>query len=350
VVGNIKIGTRLVGPGEPCFVIAEAGVNHNGDMEMARELVRVAARSGADAVKFQTFKAEDLATENAPKAEYQKSGGSALESQQEMLRRLELSEEDHHELMALSQEEGIVFMSSPFDDGSADLLGTLGIPAIKIPSGEITNIPFLRRLSAMRMPLILSTGMADLVEVTVAVSAIRESGNPPLALLHCVSNYPADPADCNLHAMRTLVAAFNVPVGFSDHTDGGTIALAAVALGACVIEKHFTLDRDLPGPDHKASLDPTQLRDYVQNIRSVESSLGNGIKKPVPSELETAAVARKSVVAAVAIQKGTRLESGMLAVRRPGTGLPPSSLPELIGRCALYPIAKGNLLRHDQLS
>ncbi|MBI5426103.1 MAG: N-acetylneuraminate synthase [Opitutae bacterium] len=346
----MQIGGRRVGGGQPCFVIAEAGVNHNGDLALARELVRVAARAGADAVKFQTFRAAQLATADAPKAGYQKAATAPEETQQEMLRKLELSDAAHHELKALCAEHGIMFMSSPFDESCADFLHALGVDALKVPSGEITNTPYLTHLARLGVPLILSTGMATLEEVRAAVAAVARGGPVSLALLHCVSNYPAAPAGCNLRAMATMQREFGVPVGFSDHTLGIEVALAAVALGACVVEKHFTLDRSMPGPDHPASLDPAQLAEFVGAIRRVESALGDGIKAPLPSEAETAAVARKSVVAACDIAVGTKIRAEMLVCRRPGTGMPPSRLEELVGRSARVAIAAGSLLREDLVS
>lgn len=350
MVTEMQIGRRRVGVGQPCFIIAEAGVNHNGDVALARELVRVAARAGADAVKFQTFRAAQLATADAPKAGYQKAAGAPEETQQEMLRKLELSDAAHHELKALCAELGIMFMSSPFDESCADFLHGLGVDALKVPSGEITNTPYLTHLARLGTPLILSTGMATLEEVRAAVAAVARGGRVPLALLHCVSNYPAAPAGCNLRAMATMQREFGVPVGFSDHTLGTDVALGAVALGACIIEKHFTLDRNMSGPDHKASLDPQQLTDFVRSIRAVESALGDGIKSPLPSEAETAAVARKSVVAARDIVAGATIEAEMLVCRRPGTGLAPSQMEKLVGRRARVAIAAGSLLREEMIS
>jgi N-acetylneuraminate synthase len=350
MVTEIRIGSRHLGVGHPCFIIAEAGVNHNGDIALARELVRVAASAGADAVKFQTFRAAQLATADAPKAGYQKSFGAPEETQQEMLRKLELSDAAHHELKQLCGELGIMFMSSPFDEACADFLHQLGVDALKIPSGEITNTPYLAHLARLGRPLILSTGMANLEEVRVALAAVEQCGRVPIALLHCVSNYPAPAAGCNLRAMATMQREFGVPVGFSDHTLGADVALAAVALGACVLEKHFTLDRNLPGPDHEASFNPTQLAEFVRSVRAVESALGNGVKTPLPAEAETAAVARKSVVAACDIPAGAKLTTDVLACRRPGTGIPPTQLETLIGRSARAAIAAGAMLRHDMLS
>ncbi len=341
---EIAIGARRVGPDQPCFLIAEAGVNHNGDLELARRLVDAAADAGANAVKFQTFSADRLATAAAPQADYQRRNTGIEESQYSMLKRLELSEEAHRELLRHCQRRGILFLSSPFDEESADFLETLGLPAFKIPSGEITNTPFLAHIARKGKPIILSTGMSTLDEVRVAVETIRRAGDPPLALLHCVSNYPAAPEDINLRAMATLHEAFCVPVGYSDHTDGVEIALAAVALGACIIEKHFTLDRNLPGPDHKASLEPAELTSLAAAIRRVEAALGDGVKRPAKCEADAARVARKSLVAARDLSAGSVLRREDLAIRRPGTGLPPSALARVVGMLAKEDIAAGTIL------
>lgn len=344
---EIEIDGRKIGPGHPCFVIAEAGVNHNGSCEMAHALVDVAAEAGADAVKFQTFKAERIVTPDAPKADYQLQTTGVSESQYEMLRRLELSRELHQELMAYCQKKGILFMSTPFDDESADFLAELGIPVFKIASGEITNLPFLDHVARKRKPMIVSTGMAGLGEVETAVNTIEKAGNRSLALLHCVSNYPTDPADANLRAMHTMATAFGVPVGYSDHTLGIEVAIAAVALGACVIEKHITLDRNLPGPDHRVSVEPDELVSLVRAVRVVEAALGHGRKEPAASETKTAAVARKSLVAARDLPAGTRLTKELVSIKRPGTGQPPSMLPHLIGRVLRVDVQAGTILRDE---
>lgn len=346
----ISIAGRNVGPNHPCFIIAEAGVNHNGSLESARQLIDVAVQAGADAVKFQTFKAERLATPDAPKAEYQLRNTGGTESQYEMLQRLELSEDAHRDLLTYCQERGILFMSTPFDEGSADFLDELNIAVFKIPSGEVTNLPFVEHVARKQKPLIVSTGMADLNEVETAVRTIEASGNPSLILLHCVSNYPASSADANLRAMQTMQETFNVAVGYSDHTLGIEVALAAVALGACVIEKHFTLSRDLPGPDHRASLEPEELAAMVRGIRTVEAALGHGRKEPAASEAEIAAVARRSLVAALDLSAGTELTERMIAIRRPGTGLPAAMLSEIVGRRLRVPARAGALLTLEMLS
>jgi N-acetylneuraminate synthase len=301
-------------------------------------------------VKFQTFKAERMVTRDAPKAEYQKQPTDVAESQYDMLRRLELSPEIHRELLAYCDDRGILFMSSPFDEESADLLAELDVAAFKIPSGEITNLPFLAHVARKGKPMIVSTGMSYLSEVEAAVRTIEQAGNRQLVLLHCVSNYPADPADVNLTAMGTMATAFGMPVGFSDHTAGIEVPLAAVALGACVIEKHLTLERDLPGPDHRASLEPDGFAAMVLGIRTVEAALGHGRKEPAPSEANTASVARKSLVAARDIPTGTMLTEELISIKRPGTGLPPVMMPYLIGRIVRVPVPAGALMSLEMLA
>lgn len=328
----VTAGSRQIGRGHPCFIIAEAGVNHNGSMDLARRLIDAAHAAGADAVKFQTFQAEKLISASAPKAEYQARQTGSEQSQLEMVKSLELSFDDFRRLKAHCDQKGILFLSTPFDEASADFLHELGVPLIKVPSGELTNLPLLEHLAAKRTPLIVSTGMASLEEVAGALTYIRENGNPSVVLLHCVSNYPASAADVNLRAMETMAHAFRVPVGYSDHTLGPEIAIAAVSLGACVIEKHFTLDRSLAGPDHQASSTPDELADLVRSVRAVESAFGDGRKEPATSEANTAAVARKSLVAASALRAGTILTPEMIAIKRPGTGLSPALFYDLVGR------------------
>jgi len=348
-VRQVEIAGHRIGPGQPCFIIAEAGVNHNGNFDLAQQMVEVAARCGADAVKFQTFKAERLVAPNAPKAGYQLRATLTDESQFEMLRRLELSAAAHRELMHHCQKQGLLFMSTPFDEESADLLQDLGVALFKIPSGEITNLPFLAHVGCKGRPMIVSTGMSSLEEVAAAVRTIEEAGNRDLILLHCVSDYPANPADANLRAMSTMSETFHVPVGYSDHTPGIEVALAAVAMGACVIEKHFTLDRNLPGPDHRASLEPGELAALVRGIRIVEAALGHGRKEPAASEASAAAVARRSIVAAHDIPAGARLTGDMLTIKRPGTGLAPAMRSHLVGRIAAQDIPTNTILTWEMI-
>ncbi|MEO5335305.1 MAG: N-acetylneuraminate synthase [Magnetospirillum sp. WYHS-4] len=331
------------------FVIAEAGVNHNGDLALALDLVEAAAQAGADAVKFQIFKAAALATAAAPKAGYQRRTTAGAESQVEMLRGLELGEDDFRVLAERCSERGIRFLASPFDEASLDfLVQELDVPVLKLPSGEITNGPFLVRAAQSGRPIILSTGMSTLDEVRDALGLLAwgyggKKGPVPedlailrdrITLLHCTSEYPAPFQDVNLRAMDTMRAAFGLPVGFSDHTPGIAAALAATALGATVVEKHFTLDRGLPGPDHRASLEPGELAAMVEGIRQVEAALGDGVKTPRSSELETRAVARRSLVAIRPIRKGEALTADNLGAKRPGGGLSPMRFWDLEGRPA----------------
>ena len=345
----VRIGDRLVGEGKPCFIIAEAGVNHNGDVNLAKKLVDTAKEAGADAVKFQTFRAEEVVTKNAEKAEYQKGTTGAEESQFEMVKKLELTEGEFEELFDYAQKIGIVFLSSPFDKRSVDLLDELGVPAFKVGSGEITNFPLLRHIARKGKPIILSTGMSTLDEVEEALKVIRGEGAEEIILLHCVSCYPARVEDMNLRAMETLRRAFKLPVGLSDHTLGITIPVAAVALGACVIEKHFTLDKSLPGPDHRASLEPVELKEMVTAIRDVERALGDGIKQPTVEEEENKKVGRRSIVARVAIPKGTIISQEMLDIKRPGTGLEPKYMNSILGKKAKIDIKQNALVPWNNL-
>lgn len=346
----IVINGRAVGPGHPCLIIAEAGVNHNGDLDTAFRLVDAAIASGADVVKFQTFQTASLVTPTAAKADYQQQATGADESQYAMLKRLELPFDAFRQLMRYCRRKRILFLSTPFDEESADFLDRLGVAAFKIPSGELTNLPFLKRVAGYRKPMIVSTGMASLAEVNTAVRTIRETGPAALALLHCVSSYPADPATVNLRAMQTMATAFRVPIGFSDHTAGLEIAAAAVALGACIVEKHFTLDRRQVGPDHQASIEPHELAALVRTLRNVERALGDGHKRPELCETSVSRAARKSLVAARDLPAGTLLEECHLVVRRPGTGLSPALLPKVCGRVLRVAVAQGTPLTADMLA
>jgi N-acetylneuraminate synthase len=347
--GEVRIGGRSVGEGSPTFVVAEAGVNHNGDLDLARRLVDAAAAAGADAVKFQTFRTDALVTRDAPKAGYQtETTGDG--GQRAMLVSLELSAGAHADLRDRSRDRGLVFFSAPFDEGSADLLDQVGVALFKVPSGEITNLPLLRHVAAKRRPIILSTGMSTLDEVARAVEVVRAAGDPPLALLHCVSAYPAPADETNLRAMDTLRARFGCPVGLSDHTLGTAVAIAAVARGAAIIEKHLTLDKALAGPDHRASLDPGEFAALVRSIREVESALGDGDKRPTRSEADTRRVARKSLVAARPIRAGERLVAADVVVKRPGTGIEPGDLARVIGRAVLRDLAADDLISWEALA
>ena len=316
----------------PAFIIAEAGVNHNGSFELAKKLVDGANEAGVDAVKFQTFKAENVVSVFAKKAEYQKKTTNIAESQFEMIKKLELSFEDFEKLKEYCKKRDIVFLSTPFDYKSVDFLEKL-VPLYKIGSGEITNLPFLEYIARKRKPMILSTGMSTLGEVEEAINIIlpildsshfsSSAHFPLLTLLHCVSNYPAEFSEVNLKAMLTLKEAFKLPVGYSDHTLGIEVSIAAVALGARIIEKHFTLDKNLPGPDHKSSLEPNELKEMVQSIRYIEKALGDGVKRPTKGELEVMTVARRSLVATRDIKAGEAVKESDIAIKRPGTGISP---------------------------
>lgn len=343
-VRPLALASREVGPGHSCYVIAEGGVNHNGDVALAHRLVEAAADAGVDAVKFQTFNPERLVAAGSPKADYQKRATGATESQRAMLEALVLPRAAHHELAAHARERGIQFLSSPFDEESADFLLDLDLPAFKIPSGEITNLPLLRHLARFGRPLLLSTGMSEMVEVSEAMDVIRTASDPPLALFHCVSNYPAEPRSANLRAMRSLADAFGVPVGWSDHTMGIEIALAATALGACLLEKHLTLSRGLSGPDHRASLEPSEFAALVRGVRAVESALGDGIKRPQDEELGIRKVARKSLHWTRALPAGHRVEPTDLTCLRPGEGLPPSHADRLGGLPLLRNVEQGAMV------
>lgn len=346
---TVQIDGRAIGSGAPVFLIAEAGVNHNGDPELAHELVRAAAHAGADAVKFQTFEPRELATRDAAKADYQIATTGGEESQREMLERLALPEAVFRDLKAEAERLGLVFLSSPFDAPSARLLDGLGVGAFKLGSGELTNHPLLEELARMGRPLLLSTGMATLDEVEDAAEVLSRSGAPPVVWLHCVSSYPAPHDEVNLRAIETLRLALGGPVGMSDHSSGWEVALGAVALGACVIEKHFTLSRTLPGPDHRASLEPDELREMIGQIRRLESALGTGIKAPAPCEMSTREVARKSLVAARDLPAGARIGPADLKAKRPGTGLSPSLLSAVTGRVLGKPLAGDEPLTWDHL-
>lgn len=318
------------------FIIAEAGVNHNGDVALARRLVAEAANAGADVVKFQTFSAAKSITAYANKAEYQKQATASAENQYEMVRKLELSREVHELLIEECRKHDIGFFSTAFDIESFDLLVGLGLDRVKIPSGEITNLPFLRHACRLRKPVLLSTGMSSLGDIEAAIAAIERAGTPRslITVLHCTTEYPAPMDEINLRAMQSLHTALGVKVGYSDHTLGIEVPIAAVALGATVIEKHFTLDRGLPGPDHRASLEPGEFGAMVKAIRNIERALGDGIKRVSASEMRNMPIARKSLVARRKIKKGETFDENNLAVKRPGTGISPMRWDEVIGRSA----------------
>lgn len=354
------------------YIIAEAGVNHNGNPNMAFRLVDAAIDAGANAVKFQTFKAESLVTETAKKAEYQKQTTGANETQYSMLKRLELSYEVHHDLIRYCESKGITFLSTAFDSESLKFLTEdLGLSTLKIPSGEITNAPLVLEHARTGCNLIVSTGMATLSDIETVLGVIafgltapedhlpsreaftrayysdagRKALKDKVTLLHCTTEYPAPPEDINLLAMDTMSQAFCLPVGYSDHSEGLSIPIAAVARGAVLIEKHFTLDRALEGPDHKASIEPHELKQMVESIRIVEQCLGDGIKGPMPSELKNMAIARKSLVAAADIPQGTVFTKELITIKRPGDGVSPVDYWELLGKTANVDIDQGDLIR-----
>jgi len=345
----VKIKGRLVGDNHPCFIIAEAGVNHNGDPEFAQQLIDVASEAGADAIKFQMFKAENIVTPYAEKADYQKKNDSSSSTQYQMLKKLELKETDFKKLSDYAQKKGLIFLSTAFDEESIDVLIRFDVPAFKIPSGEITNFPCIKKIAGEKKPVILSTGMSTLDEVQEAVRCLQESGCRDIILLHCTTSYPAPLDSVNLRAMDTLREAFHVPIGYSDHTEGILVPVAAVARGACIIEKHITLDRTLPGPDHAASLEPRDLKEMVTAIRQVEQALGSTDKKPDSCEMSNRNVARKSIVAGEDIPKGTRLSAAMLALKRPGSGIEPRHLQDLVGKWTTRNIQKDVLISWDMV-
>lgn len=318
------------------FIIAEAGVNHNRSLRLARKMITAAAKAGADAVKFQTFKADSLVSKFAPKAEYQKRYTDSAESQFDMIRKLELNERMHRELIRFCRSKKIIFLSSPFDLRSIELLKRLGLRTFKIPSGEITNLPYLRAMGRLKARLILSTGMADMDEIRRCIKELVKAGTPKnnITVLHCNTEYPTPFKDANLLAMLSIRDALNIDVGYSDHTTGIEAPIAAAALGATIIEKHFTLDRDMKGPDHAASLEPEELKLMIGAVRNIEEALGDGLKRPSASEKKNRYIARKSIVASKDIKKGDVFTESNITSKRPGTGITPMKWDSIIGRKA----------------
>ena len=345
----VKIKNKLIGEGQPTFIIAEAGINHKGNPNQAKKMINIAVEIGADAVKFQTFKAKEIVTKKAPKAHYQQSIKDPHESQYQMLKKAEFTEEEWFELADFARDVDIIFFSKPSYEDAVDILVKMGVPTIKIGSGDITYITLLRRVAKTGLPIILSTGMSTLSEVEDAVNTIYAEGNKELILLHCVSNYPSAYEDTNLRAMATLKQAFQVPVGYSDHSLGIVVPIVAVSLGASVIEKHFTLDRTLPGPDHKASIEPNEFERMIKSIRTVEKALGSPIKKPVKAEIEMRKVSRKSIVANVDILEGTVITNNILTFKRPATGLSQKFLDMIIGRRARVDIKKDEIITMEMI-
>ena len=330
------------------YIIAEAGVNHNGSLELAKKLVDVAIDAGVDAVKFQTFKAENMVTQYADKAKYQ-AASTGEGNQFQMLKKLELSFEEYNTLNEYCKKQGITFLSTPFDSESVDLLKKLNIPLYKISSGDLTNLPLLDYIARLKKPMIVSTGMCSLGEVEKAINTIQNAGNTEITLLHCTSNYPTMYEDVNLKAMNTLKDAFKLPVGYSDHTLGIEVAIAAVAMGAKVIEKHFTTDNTLEGPDHKASLEPAALKQMVLSIRNIEEAFGDGVKKCRENEKNTRDVARKSIVASQVIKKGELITIEEVTFKRPGLGISPEFLNMIVGRTASCDIDRDEIITFEKV-
>lgn len=327
---KVRIGDRYISEEEPCFIIAEAGVNHNGDVELAKRLIDIAKDAGADAVKFQTFKTERFLSRNIVVPKHVKSKDSLFET----VRKLELSEEEHYELSEYCKQKGIIFMSTPMDNNSVDLLDDIGVPVFKVASCDLDNLPLLKYIAKKEKAVILSTGMGTISEVGEAVEVIKSNRNGDIILLHCVSTYPPRVDDVNLKAINTLRNAFKLPVGYSDHTIGVNIPLAAVALGAKVIEKHFTLDKKMGGPDHAVSADPDELKNLISGIREIKKSFGTSVKVPSKDEIEMKKSFRKSIVANTDIRKGETITPEMLSIKRPGTGLSPKYFDFIVGKKA----------------
>ncbi len=343
---KIKIGNRRIGTGEPVFVIGEAGVNHNGRLDLALKLVDAAAGAGADAIKFQTFKAEEMVVASADMAEYQQKNLGVKESQLSMLRKLEFKEEHYPTVIKRCKERGITFISTPHGGiPSIDLLKKMKHPAYKIASGDLTNRPYIEHAAKTGKPILLSTGMGTMREIQDAVHWIKNSGNENILVFHCTTNYPTPPEETNLRAMITMMKKLNVLIGYSDHTEGIQAAVMAATLGACMIEKHFTLDRSMEGPDHAASLEPSELTELVREVKNVERYMGLPEKKPTKSELKMRPLIRKSIVAARAIGRGEKITLDMLRFKRPATGISPAQYRSVVGKRAGKDLPKDHLLR-----
>lgn len=349
MLSNISIDNLTIGEEYPVFIIAEIGVNHNGSLDLAKKMVLEAKACGADCVKFQTFKADRVVTQKAAKAKYQLGTTDPAESQLEMLRKLELKEDEYHELVAFCHDQGLVFLSTPYNIEDADFLDMLDVPAFKIASGQAVELHFLEHLARKGKPLLLSTGMCTLAEVDTAVRTIRQAGNNDIVVLQCTTNYPSRIEDCNLRAMVTMGQALNALVGYSDHTQSLTAALLSVALGACVVERHFTLDTTLPGPDQSSSSDPEEMRRLVAGIREAELALGSGLKEPSSKEAENLPNMRRSLTATQNIQAGSVLTLENVTFKRPGTGINGRMATEAIGRTARCDISADTRITLDML-
>ncbi|MBN2065808.1 MAG: N-acetylneuraminate synthase [Candidatus Thermoplasmatota archaeon] len=348
-MNSIKIGTSTIGVNEPCFIIAEAGINHNGDIRLAKRLVDHAAEAGADAVKFQTFTPENMVTSSAGLVPYQKKGAQVKKTQVDLLKRVTLTDTEFISLKTYCDQKKIIFLSTPHSFDAIDFLEKL-VPAYKFGSGDVTNIPALTYAAKKGKPMILGTGMSTLDEVKRAVTAIQSEGNNRIVALHCTTNYPCPLHGVNLQAMVTMKEELDCLIGYSDHTAGILVPALAVALGACVIEKHLTLDKSLPGPDHTASLEPQELAEMICEIRNVEKALGSREKKPTASEKSMMEFVRKSIVAERDIAKGTVLTKEMLAIKRPGTGMAPELLQTIIGKRTVKSIAKDEVIQPEMIA
>jgi N-acetylneuraminate synthase/N,N'-diacetyllegionaminate synthase len=346
---KLKSG-REIGENEPCFIIAEAGVNHDGDIEKAKKMIDVAVEANADVIKFQTFTGEKLASKDAFLATYHKKGAvSENETLKQLLKRLELNFDQHKELFNYARKKGIMFMSTPFDEESADFLVDLGVNIIKVASFDVTHLPLLKHIAEKQLPIILSTGLSTMGEIEDAVKTIKESGNDKLILLHCISHYPIEAKDSNLRVINTLKQAFQVPVGYSDHTKGIEISLASVAMGACVLEKHFTLDPNAWGVDHDASISPDELKKLVEGVRNIEVAFGSSVREIPEIEKEIRKVHRVSIVSKVDIPKGTIITKDMLAIKKPGTGIPPKNIDLIIGKVSKVDIEADRLIKWEYI-
>ncbi len=345
----MKIGNKEIGKDQPCFIIAEAGVNHNGDVNLALKLIKEAAKTGADCVKFQTFKADRVVTKSSPKASYQLKVTDQAESQLDMLKKLELSYEHYIQIVDHAKKCGIKILSTPYSEPDADFLEELGFDAFKVASGQLIEISFLRYLAKKNCPIILSTGMGTMSEIARAVEVIRESGNEQVIVLQCTTNYPSLMEEANVKAMITMKEAFKVVVGYSDHVPENHATLSAVALGASVVEKHFTLDKNMPGPDHSSSLDVVEFTALVSDIRKVEAALGSGVKEPTEVEKENARGMRRSIVASAELKKGTVLTFDNLCFKRPADGLNPALIDHFVGKKLIQDLTQNQQLEFGHI-
>lgn len=337
---QLLIDSKRIGPGAPVFIIAEAGSNHDGKLEQAKLLIETAAECGADAIKFQSFKADLLVS---------RKNQEDVPSMHQAVRKVELPRQWHCELAEYSRDQGLVFLSTPFDEEAVDLLDDLGVSAFKVASSDLWHLPLIEYIASRGKPMIISTGMANFADIRKALEAVRQGGGPPVCLLHCVASYPASPKDLNLRAIPAMTAEFNLPVGYSDHSEGIFAPIASVALGAYVIEKHFTPDRNLPGPDHPYAIEPDELGQMVSYIRATETALGTGEKQMAESEITTFKIARRSIFADTHIQEGTTISREMVKALRPGTGIGPGHLEEVIGSIAAKDIRAGEPISWEQL-